>query len=218
MAVPAFAVADEFGNRIADVKFTQKVAGSSEEQDWIVYPDYIENMTIDLKRHYDINITSTIWVNITEAAPHATEYAALAIQFFFDDGYQGPMDLFYPSFDAPDGFVAGGYIVPELIDNPNIDFQINVSRWQDYEKNGTWVLDEEFIFFCDVADATEYEPELYGGMDLGFIWFWLAFGGVFFTAISMGAAVKKVSLKYGIVALLSGMFTYAFFMIIAAGG
>ena len=152
--------------------------------------------------------------------PEIPDFAGVGVQVMGDlTDHAGPLTPIFP-INAPSG---GFWTV--FYDSPPIEVldytvKVNITLWHDFEKNGTWALTEEWIFNLELptAEETEYVPNTYNGLELGFIWFWVAFGSLFFTAISLGAAVKKVSLKYGLIALLSGLFTYAFFMIIAAGG
>ena len=218
LTTPLFAAADEYGNQINGFDGYEKVAGSygypivSVTSETYTPDSYVDTTSNIFEFTAETQLNKTL---ATYAQSFNTIAAGLQILGDTTD-IQGPMHA-VPYYDDASFWYHYQLSDYDLITTDD-DVVVNMTLWLDVERNGTWVMIEEWTFNLELEEQPEYEPELYGGLDLGFVWFWLFVGGIFFTAISAGAAIKKISLKYGIVALLAGTFTYAFFMIIAAGG
>lgn len=214
---PVFS-ADSYGNQINNFDAYEKVLG--------VYSYPIINVTNDTYTAlYQANTTSDTFrfqaiTQLNESLatyPESFNTIAAGIQILGDNtNVAGPM--FATPYTNDGNFWYHIQLSEWDLQTNDTDVITNMTLWLDVERNGTWVLIEEWTFNMTGPVATTYTPDAYNGLDLTFVWFWCCVGSLFVTAISSGLAMKKVSAKYLLIAIFAAMFSYSFYLIMANGG
>lgn len=212
--------ADSYGNQIDSITTYEKIAGTWSNVGEVTNDTYSEPFNISMSDepvYFGVqtllnetlasysNVSSTLAVGVTLEGTTTSE--------------AGPLSPVFPIGAASDGF----WTVPFISDTYDIDLgetevTANFTLWIDYERNGTWTNTEYWILNLQWPEEEEYVPVTVNELDFSFVWFWATVGSLSITAISGGIAIRKVSVPYFMIALFSGMFTYAFYQIMAVGG
>lgn len=219
LSVPVLATADSFGNQINSFSVYQKTAGVYPYPTTTTNATYA-NMTVINKTSNTFKFVAETQLNNTLVSELFTGLAqAVGLELTGDNSsyYAGPC-YSTPPYDEDTDFYYIQHQSEYDISLPDSEYLLNVTLWLDEQQNGTWVLSENWLFNLTTPASSDYVPDTYNGLDLSFVWFWATVGSAFITAVSSGLAVKKISVGYVLIAVFAGMFTYAFYMILATGG
>jgi len=218
LSLPVLASADSFGNQINSFSIYQKIAGVYPYPTLTTNATY-SNMTAINKTSNVLKFAAETQLNNTLVSQMFTGLAqAVGIELTGDSTYYGGPCYSTPPYDTDSDFYYIQHLSEFDIILTDPDYLLNVTLWLDEQQNGTWVLSENWLFNITTPESSEYVPDTYNGLDLSFVWFWATVGSAFITAVSSGLAVKKISVGYVLIAVFAGMFTYAFYMILANGG
>lgn len=217
---PVLAAEDEYGNKIGSIFVKEKVVGTLTNVGIVTNTTYSEPFNISMSDEpilFEVrcylnqsissyaNISNTIAVGVTLEGDVTSE--------------AGPLPNYITPVTSIDDFWYVQFYSDEIpISSEETAIAANFTLWLDYERNGTWTNTEYWLLNLQYPEAETYVPVTVNNLDFSFVWFWATVGAFFVTAISSGLAIRKISLGYGIMALFSGMFTYAFYQILAVGG